>query len=747
MAVNEVQSNKTFTDLYGDHLNNVVVFGDPDRSDKVYSHVKAQAWGEDTLSFEDEVRSGEATLENDVITLDCLNRTIQWYQDKKMSSAETWLSTIKWVHVLKSKPEVYEHRLKLGGNWWDFSFKYQPPLPNPTSYMKDGEEWLVSYNPVSEVTSRRPREVDGSIAIYHKTKCHNLTALGGKNYRRGKFLHLLVPKLTDAEDKVTWAMLSVDEDTGYIVVGYPKEFMDNAIYPVTINDNMGFWSMGGTQGETYGSRQFMTGNTNRTGYFPPNNGNISAIVIYANHWEVNNATFGLADDGGVLLADGAGLALGTSGAWLTDTLDSPEAVTTSDELFFLFNSAGGLYYRYDADDRNTDWNAETYSHGTLTNGPNPPTLGMDELISAYADVVAGGEDILRTVNDSLGVTDSMSRVATVVRTVAESMGMTDEDSRVHTAIRTVAESMGLTDTTIKDLTKVISDSIGITDAEARVCVVIRVMAESLGITDTASRVCEVYRTIAESLGITDTMSRVAIVERVVTETLGLTDVATGLKELLKTINDSMGLTDALAKDEALVLSESLGLTDSITRVCIVLRTIAESMGLTDVDSRVWEIVRTVVDDIGLTDEVIPVEGGGADIQRTVNDSLGVTDTTSRVHLALRVLSESLGLTDTIVSVLAINRIISDSVGITDGIVLERLMTVVDNLGITDDVTRLIDYIRTQDDDMGLIDSMVRVATVARTINESLGLTDEVSGQLSGLVKAAWAFIVMRQTHN
>jgi hypothetical protein len=331
--------------------------------------------------------------------------------------------------------------------------------------------------------------------------------------------------------------------------------------------------------------------------------------------------------------------------------------------------------------------------------------------------------------------------------VDESMGVTDTDSRVHTAVRSVAESMGLTDTTIKDLSKVISESMGITDAEARACVVIRVVAESMGIMDTASRICEVYRTIAESLGITDSMTRAAVVERAVAESLGITDSVTDLKELLETINESVGLTDSIAKDEVMVLSSSLGITDSITRICIVLRTIAESVGLTDVDSRVWEIVRTVAESMGLTDVVTPVEGGAGDVYETINDSLGVSDTTSRVHLALRILSESLGLTDAIVRVFNINRIISDSMGLTDGTALDRLLSVADNLGITDDVNRLIDYVRTQDDDVGLIDSMVRVATAARTINEALGLTDSVSEQLGGLVKAAWAFIVMRQTNN
>jgi hypothetical protein len=47
----------------------------------------------------------------------------------------------------------------------------------------------------------------------------------------------------------------------------------------------------------------------------------------------------------------------------------------------------------------------------------------------------------------------------------------------------------------------------------------------------------------------------------------------------------------------------------------------------------------------------------------------------------------------------------------------------------------------------LLDSIVRVSLISRTISDDMGISDEMSKQLEGLSKAAWAFVVMRQTHN
>lgn len=254
---------------------------------------------------------------------------------------------------------------------------------------------------------------------------------------------------------------------------------------------------------------------------------------------------------------------------------------------------------------------------------------------------------------------------------------------------------------------------------------------------------DIQKTINDSVGLTDVDSLIKEIYRTFDESIGVTDVDSKVWNSIRIVAESLGITDVLSKEEAKTISESLGITDAVSRVSVVLRTLVESLGITDSVSEVWAAVRTLSESLGITDATdVTLEN-----LQIIDDDIGLTDTTSKIHIALRTLSENLGLTDDISRVFIISRIISDAEGLTDGLALQRIMTVADTLGITDDVTRLIDYLRMEDDDLGLLDSMVRVSLALRTIDDDMGITDEMSAQIEALLKAVWAFVVMRQTHS
>ena len=71
----------------------------------------------------------------------------------------------------------------------------------------------------------------------------------------------------------------------------------------------------------------------------------------------------------------------------------------------------------------------------------------------------------------------------------------------------------------------------------------------------------------------------------------------------------------------------------------------------------------------------------------------------------------------------------------------------ESLGVADDVIRVIDYLRVQDDGVGVADSVARVIVALRTIDDGVGLSDEMSEGATVLWRIAWAYMVMRQTHN
>lgn len=86
----------------------------------------------------------------------------------------------------------------------------------------------------------RPDNVVGSYAIYHatRTNMHRSQADADK-YKCGKAFHIYRPKVTDAEGNWVWAELSLDEKAGTLTTAIPQEFLNNAVYPVSIDPNFG----------------------------------------------------------------------------------------------------------------------------------------------------------------------------------------------------------------------------------------------------------------------------------------------------------------------------------------------------------------------------------------------------------------------------------------------------------------------------------------------------------------------------
>ena len=235
------------------------------------------------------------------------------------------------------------------------------------------------------------------------------------------------------------------------------------------------------------------------------------------------------------------------------------------------------------------------------------------------------------------------------------------------------------------------------------------------------------RTFDDGLGVSDAAGRTQVQVRIMSEAVGITDAITRTQVLARTIADNIGYDDGLAK------------------LITYARTIADSLGITDAMSRVVGYPRTIDDGLGITDSVTAT----AAYARIVADAMGVVDDIARTQLQLRTIADSLGLTDVMAPGQQV--IFADGVGTTDAMIRMQIQVrdLADSLGITDDLTRVANYIFTQSDDIGIADAMLRVAIALRTVSDNVGSTDtrSVSHVVAGAVKAAWAFMIVRQTKN
>ena len=130
-------------------------------------------------------------------------------------------------------------------------FYYQPPLyeehgfaqpysnstffVNATHVMEfNGTDWIT--------TGYRPENVVGSYAVYHATKSGHV--IGQTNYATGKAFHIYRPLARDSAGNTTWCDLSIDEAKGLLTVTVPQEFLDKAVYPVTVDPTFGYTTIG-----------------------------------------------------------------------------------------------------------------------------------------------------------------------------------------------------------------------------------------------------------------------------------------------------------------------------------------------------------------------------------------------------------------------------------------------------------------------------------------------------------------------
>lgn len=176
-------------------------------------------WEEENISFEEEGVEAPTEIEDKLIVDNAkIKREIFWTDGPDNSE------NLKWLFCFKEKPANNIYTLKLGEDWDNFYWFYQPIELSQAEKDQDGF---------------RPDNVRGSYAVYHKSKRNN-------KYKTGKALHIYRPQATDADGKKVWTTLHIEK--GIYTVTIPQDFLDKAVYPVVVNDIIGYNTIGGSEG-------------------------------------------------------------------------------------------------------------------------------------------------------------------------------------------------------------------------------------------------------------------------------------------------------------------------------------------------------------------------------------------------------------------------------------------------------------------------------------------------------------------
>jgi len=177
------------------------------------------------------VKSGSHQFLNNRIEIDTPTAKLRAYPIDARSTAEFYGDSddmvqcedggLRFELVLKGKPLFNSFTIPIKSK--NLRFSYQPFLTEQD--IADG----IS----------RPLNVEGSYAVYHATKKNN-------QFMTGKAFHIYRPIAEDALGNKAWCSLHIDGyiDPKNLTITVPQQFLDEAVYPVTIDPDFGYSTIG-----------------------------------------------------------------------------------------------------------------------------------------------------------------------------------------------------------------------------------------------------------------------------------------------------------------------------------------------------------------------------------------------------------------------------------------------------------------------------------------------------------------------
>jgi GNAT superfamily N-acetyltransferase len=396
-----------------------VIIGDP-QNGEFKPVLELARWNKESrlkLIFDDsKLISKNVVLEDDKVKYSTPLLDIHYFPINPTEQCED--GGVELEIILKQKPPI--NTIDLPVETENLVWYYQPPLTQEFR-QEDCEVWTethVRLKPKNETETGqdvfRPENVIGSYAIYHTSKRNN-------EYKTGKAFHLYRVQLIDANGNKTWAEYNKNiQETGRLGITLPQEFLNKAVYPVTIDPTFGKTSIGGTTVNTAQDLaiqcQFSVGES----------GTLTQISYYTKA--------GTQGDGKRILR----LGLYDNNKNLETSNSSTEYLTGTptwhNQAFnYVFTSGTKhLVAQTDIRDRTSYYDTgETNQWGEDTlNGALPNPFVDDNSyvreLSIYATYTTAGP-ALKEITDSLGLSDSVFGHKTLA--ISDSLGLSDATPR------------------------------------------------------------------------------------------------------------------------------------------------------------------------------------------------------------------------------------------------------------------------------------------------------------------------------
>jgi len=395
LPTQEIDEDLKSVDFHEKDIHKVEI-GDTKDSSQFYPQAKIMQWGNETnfsmrlitdvddnseyyLDDIDKARwvSSDGNIEADIFQFDIPDKSLNLTKENTENGG--------LVFDVKFTEKPFSNVVKFSLRSKNLNFFYQPELTDEEAQstldkLIANDATAYSHFTLEEVKRRsRPEKILGSYAVYHKTKRND-------EYKTGKAFHIYRPHVTDAKGNTEWCSLNINEATNLLTITISQEFLDNAIYPIIVDPDVGYTTIGGSSDAISDDDAYATkGNSGliaNAQYYRPDS--------YSAYLTGNNKTIGFAGatwdytTNDVITNSVGSPVTTTADGWRTSTCSDPKALLAENTDYWIGGVVeeigGGANF-----DIHYDTGSTRDGHEDGTNSyPTPQTLNGTDQARLYS---------------------------------------------------------------------------------------------------------------------------------------------------------------------------------------------------------------------------------------------------------------------------------------------------------------------------------------------------------------------------
>jgi hypothetical protein len=463
---------------------------------------------------------------------------------KDVEFTQNELGGLELEIILKTKPSVNIFSFSIQTQ--DLKFYYQPPLTP------------------EEVASGciRPENVVGSYAVYHasRTNMHRSKA-DAEKYKAGKAFHIYRPKATDSAGNTTWCELHIDEIKGILTITVPQEFLDKAVYPVSVDPTFGYTTVGGSY--VGFPTDFMVGSVFTS---PADAGTANSLTFY-----VSADASGAFVKGVIVLSSnltiltngvGSAVAMPTTAGWVTSTFSTPPSLSPNTD-YVLMNVVGYVSYKFYYDTATNQGRVDTTNSYASPSNPTDALFNNNKY-SIYCTYTAVAAKTV-TATDACSFADPFAFYRGKYQALLDHYGFLDAFSTSRLYARLVSDTSAFGDMGAFVRARLIYslDALGLADSYFSSELLMRWFSDDLAFADLIQTFRLKFLPLSEYASLKDSVFSSLLFNRYFSDVLSFKDLAEIFRAYSRSLTEAFSIYDltSLLKTKPVYLSEYFNVSE------------------------------------------------------------------------------------------------------------------------------------------------------------------------------------------